>query len=78
MKVIQPKAFSGPKPKHYLRAGEAASYIGLAVSTLAKFRVDGTGPCYIRAGRILYDRDDLDAWLASRKRLSTSDCGGVK
>ena len=77
MTVVRPKAFSGPKPKHYLRTKDAASYIGLAVSTLAKFRVDGSGPRYIRAGRILYDRDDLDAWLASRKRVSTSDNGGA-
>ena len=77
MSVIRPKVFSGPKPKQYLRSNEAASYIGLAISTLAKLRVDGTGPRYIRAGRILYDRDDLDAWLASRKRLSTSENGGA-
>ncbi len=79
MVVIRPKAFEAPKSKSYLRTNAAADYVGLAVSTMAKARVEGWGPPYIKTGRIiLYDRDDLDNWLASRKRTSTSDAGGVK
>lgn len=54
----------------------AADYTGLSVQTLAKLRVYGGGPPYIKAGsRVIYDTRDLDPWMASRKRTSTSDPG---
>lgn len=54
----------------------AEAYTGLARQTLAKLRVYGGGPDYIKVGRrVIYDTRDLDAWLASRKRASTSDAG---
>lgn len=58
-----------------LRAPYAAQYVGLSVSTLAKMRLRGDGPQYSKAGPriVIYDRDDLDAWLDSRRRTSTSD-----
>ena len=62
------------RPK--LRTAGAAAYSGLAESTLEKVRVSGAGPLYIRVGRVVvYDPDDLDAWLESHKRRSTSDQG---
>lgn len=55
-------------------AHEAAGYLGLSVSTLAKLRLTGNGPRFINLGRrVLYDPSDLNAWVASRKRNSTSD-----
>ena len=63
-----------PRPK--LRTPDAATYTGLAKSTLEKLRVSGDGCAFIRIGRaVLYDPDDLDAWLASHRRKSTSDHG---
>lgn len=60
------------RPK--VRTGGAASYSGLAESTLEKLRVSGDGPRYIRVGRVVvYDLDDLDEWLNSHKRNSTSE-----
>lgn len=57
-----------------LRTPEAAQYTGLAQSTLEKLRVSGEGSPFIRIGRaVLYDPDDLDAWLAANRRKSTSD-----
>ncbi len=58
-----------------MRAPEAAKYIGLAVSTLAKMRLRGDGPWFSKAGRrvVIYDKVDIDNWLASRRRRSTSD-----
>lgn len=60
-----------------LRASEAARYVGLAESTLAKMRIRGDGPCYSKAGAriVVYDRRDLDQWLQGRLRRSTSDAG---
>ena len=58
-----------------LRAPEAAAYLGLSASTMAKMRMTGLGPPYSKAGRrvVIYDRADLDGWLDARKRTSTSE-----
>jgi predicted DNA-binding transcriptional regulator AlpA len=62
-----------------LRAPDAASYLSLSQSTLAKMRLRGDGPPYAKAGRrvVLYDVRDLDAWLDARRRTSTSDPGAT-
>lgn len=57
---------------------EAASqHVGLSVSTLNKLRVFGGGPIFLKLGRrVAYDLADLDAWLVTKRRRSTSDAGG--
>lgn len=58
----------------YLDTGEAARYLSLGRSTLAKHRCYGTGPVYQKLGRrVIYRASDLDAWAASYRRKSTSD-----
>lgn len=61
-------------PKRVLRAPEAANYIGLSESTLAKRRLYGRPPAFLNLGgrAIGYAIDDLDAWLKSCRRDSTS------
>jgi predicted DNA-binding transcriptional regulator AlpA len=55
---------------------EAADHTGLSVSTLNKLRVFGGGPVFLKLGRrVAYDVTDLNAWLASKRRRSTSDAG---
>jgi excisionase family DNA binding protein len=57
-----------------LTADEAAKLVGLAPSTLAKLRLSGNGPIYCKLGRrVVYRRDDLEAWLESRVARNTSD-----
>lgn len=60
--------------KRLLRAPEAAHYVRLSTSTLAKMRLRGDGPRYIKAGLriIVYHEDDLNLWLRDRIRRSTS------
>ena len=59
-----------------MRPNAAAAYLALSSQRLAKLRLYGGGPTFIKAGRsILYRREDLDSWLASLSRLSTSDSG---
>jgi predicted DNA-binding transcriptional regulator AlpA len=60
--------------KRVLRAPEAAAYTGLSQSTLAKRRLYGLPPQYLCLGgrAIGYAIDDLDAWLESCRRKSTS------
>ena len=58
-----------------MRASEAAHYVRLAESTMAKLRCYGGGPPFSKAGPrlVVYDRSDLDAWLASRRCRSTAE-----
>jgi predicted DNA-binding transcriptional regulator AlpA len=53
---------------------EAARLVGLSMSTLAKLRLNGNGPLYIKLGRrVVYRVTDLDQWLQSRTARDTSD-----
>lgn len=55
---------------------EAADYLGLKAATLNKWRVFGQGPPFIKVGHLVrYRKADLDAFLQSRLRRSTSDSG---
>ena len=58
-----------------LRVPEAATYVGLAPSTLAKMRIRGDGPEFHKAGSkiVVYDVAALDLRLSGRRRRSTSD-----
>jgi predicted DNA-binding transcriptional regulator AlpA len=59
---------------HPLRRADAADYIGMSVSWLNKAAVFGTGPRFIKIGRsVRYWRSDLDEFLATKLRKSTSD-----
>ena len=51
----------------------AAIYTGSKRNYLEKLRCTGGGPVFIkRRGAVLYDPDDLDAWLEAGKVASTS------
>lgn len=59
--------------RRMLRTEDAANYTGLSASTLTKLRLTGGGPEYIKLGKVVvYDLADLDAWLSSKRRRSTS------
>lgn len=61
-------------PTKYLSTEETAEHIRMSQSWLAKARLSGEGPPFIKAGRtVLYDVEDVDLWMAERKRRSTSD-----
>lgn len=59
--------------RRMLRTEDAANYTGLSASTLNKLRLTGGGPEYIKVGKsVVYDPADLDTWLSSKRRRSTS------
>lgn len=60
-------------PDGRMNSEAAAAYLGLAVRTLENRRSKGTGPKFVKAGRIFYYRDDLDEWLRSRRVSSTAE-----
>jgi hypothetical protein len=58
---------------------KAAAWLGLSAAYLNRLRVTGGSPAYHRVGRrILYSYADLSAWIASRRRTSTTDTGEGK
>ena len=61
--------------QEFIRPAEAAKIVKLSPSTLAKMRVNGTGPKYTKAGPkvVLYLQADLQEWLFNRRRSSTSE-----
>lgn len=57
---------------------ETASFLRLGRSTLAKMRLSGSGPAYVKAGRsVTYRKQDVLAWLDSRSRRSTSEVPAI-
>ena len=62
--------------KIYLNTREAAEHLGLSTRTLDRYRVSGDGPVFLKfGGRVRYLVEDLDAWVRTRRRRSTSDDG---
>ncbi len=62
---VTPARFAGTK--RYLTPTEAAEYLGVGHSTLSIHRMSGTGPAYVKWGRmnVRYDMLELDRWMAA-------------
>lgn len=66
------------RPETWLTRRQAAAYLKLGESTLAKLFVSGDGPPAIKIGRsVRYSALDLNVWMSSRRRASTSDTGAA-
>ncbi len=59
-------------PDGRLDTKNAALYLGLKEKTLAMMRGSGTGPKFIKRGRVFYFIEDLDAWLNAEGRLTST------
>ncbi len=59
-------------PDGRLDVPNAASYLGLSQKTLAMMRCNGTGPKFIKRGRVFYFKEDLDEWLNVNGRLTST------
>lgn len=60
---------------NYLSPIDAAHYIGFSASSLAKKRMDGTGPTYVKLGKrkVVYQKTALDEWLARKVHNNTGE-----
>jgi len=57
-----------------LNTRQAAERCNLSPRTLEKLRVAGGGPHFIRlGGAVRYQLEDLDSWIVSNRRRTTSD-----
>jgi excisionase family DNA binding protein len=58
----------------YMTQGQLALLLNISERTLERWRIEGTGPAFTRAGRrVLYSRDIVEHWLTVGSRRSTSD-----
>ena len=58
----------------FLTSAEAAEFLRISHRTLERFRVEGTGPKFMKAGRrVLYREQDLLGWLETRTFSSTAE-----
>lgn len=68
---------SAMQRQNYCDTKQAADYLQLSHSWLAKLRVYGDGPTFVKLGRrILYRKSDLDDWASNNRRNSTSNAKG--
>jgi hypothetical protein len=63
-------------PEILLTPDQVAERLGLSVQTLAIWRLRAFGPRWLKiSSRVRYRERDLEEFLASRARTSTSDTG---
>lgn len=63
------------EPQVLLTARETAALLRISEITLARWRLCGTGPRFVRLGRrrIAYERSELLRWIGTHQHSSTSD-----
>jgi predicted DNA-binding transcriptional regulator AlpA len=61
-------------PDNAMAEKDAARFLGVSTSYLAKRRVSGDGPQFVKYGskRVVYLRSDLEAWRDARRRTTTA------
>jgi predicted DNA-binding transcriptional regulator AlpA len=67
-------ATSGADPDTLHTEVQAADFLNLSIRTLQSWRVKGSGPKFIRAGRaVRYRRRDLLEWMDENTAASTTE-----
>lgn len=56
-----------------IRRSDVPQYIPVAAQTLARWAVEGQGPCFVKIGKrlVAYRSGDLKKWLAENVRSNT-------
>lgn len=63
-----------------LTTGQAAKALGLSTKTLERYRLEGSGPTFVKLGSgkrapVRYRQADLDAWVNRQRFTSTAEFG---
>jgi hypothetical protein len=62
--------------KTLIKSSRMEERYGLRSNYLAKLRITGEGPAFLKIGNLIfYEEDRVEAWLESKRRTSTSDPG---
>ena len=65
--------------QNLLNAEDAAQFLSLSQSTLAKMRLSGNSPRYVKMGRrVAYRQNDLESWIETQSFRSTAEYTGGK
>jgi predicted DNA-binding transcriptional regulator AlpA len=73
-KASNQSASPSPASTSLLTPKQAAQALSLSVSWLAKRRLAGDGPTYVKmGGAVRYTESALLQWMKSRQRISTSE-----
>ena len=59
-------------PDGRVDTANTAVYLGVTEKTLAMWRCQGTGPRFIKRGRVFYFKEDLDAWILQAPRVTST------
>lgn len=63
-----------PTARRIVATPAAAAYAGMSASTFNKLRLTGAGPRFFKINAaVRYDLEDVDDWLAQKRRQSTSE-----
>jgi hypothetical protein len=63
--------------EHLITESQAADLLAIALKTVRNWRHLGRGPPHLKLGRLVrYRMRDLNVWLKTCERASTSDLGG--
>ena len=61
---------------HLLTQQRLSHLIDVSERTLERWRVEGSGPVFVKAGKkCLYRIEDINSWLEANRRTSTSASG---
>jgi excisionase family DNA binding protein len=61
-------------PQSLRSPSDVARHLGTSIRTLERKRGDGTGPRFVKVGRLVrYRESDLEAWLAAQTVQSTAE-----
>jgi hypothetical protein len=72
--ALPPRTGSSQSSNVLLTPKEAVRYLRVSLSWLAKARMRGDGPAYVKVGRsVRYTEAALHHWMKSRQRMSTSE-----
>lgn len=65
---------SATTPAPLMDSTPVSKWLDISPNALAKMRMDGTGPAFIKIGsRIKYHPDDVAEWIASNRHTTTDD-----
>ena len=68
-----PQTYHPDRTDHVVTTETAAHLLGMSAIALARWRVTGTGPKFLKLGRsVRYRVGDLKTWMAEQEYGSTS------
>jgi hypothetical protein len=59
-------------PDGRMNTKNASTYTGLAEKTMAMQRCQGSGPKFVKRGRVFYFKNDLDEWMNANGRMTST------